>query len=229
VTVLLPLAGFLLVEGALRLGGYGETYPLFVPYDKSGEYLTVSPRVIRRFVPNPANVPRLAIRPVAFQADKNRETFRVFVQGGSTAAGYPYGYGASPAGMLQQRLQRTFPERRIEVVTTAVSAVNSYTLLSFSEEIVDQRPDAVVIYAGHNEYLGILGVGSSFSVGGRRPLVRAFLGLRDLRLLQLGRGAIAALTPERQVGEKRRTLMEQVPRRRRREPELSGHTQLRTA
>ena len=38
--------------------------------------------------------------------EKRPGTFRVFVQGGSTAEGYPYGYGASPAGMLQQRLQR---------------------------------------------------------------------------------------------------------------------------
>lgn len=164
-------------------------------------------------MPNPAHTPKLAIWPVAFRADKGPGTFRVVVQGGSTAAGYPYGYGASPAGMLQQRLQRTFPERRIEVVTTATSAVNSYTLLDFAEEILEQEPDAVVIYAGHNEYLGILGVGSSFSVGGRRPLVLAFLGLRDLRLLQLGRRALAAasarLGPE-PGSRDRGTLMQRV-------------------
>ena len=88
------------------------------------------------------------------------ETLRIIVQGGSTAAGWPYGFGASLAGMLQQRLQATLPRRNIEVITTAMTAVNSYTLMDFAEEIIAQQPDAVLIYAGHNEYLGVLGVGS---------------------------------------------------------------------
>lgn len=213
VTVLLPFAGLALVEGGLRLGGYGESYPLFVESGDPPAYRVVNHEVIRRFVPNPDDTPELGIRPVAFQVEKGPDTFRIFVQGGSTAAGYPYGYGASPAGMLQQRLQRTFPERRIEVVTTAVSAVNSYTLLDFSQEILEQEPDLVVIYAGHNEYLGILGVGSSFSVGSRRPLVLSFLALQDVRLLQLLRrgwsraaGALGSDPDERD----RKTLMERV-------------------
>lgn len=213
VGMLFPFALLLLVEGGLRLAGYGHSFPLFVPVRGSEEYLLANSQVIRRFVADPAHAPRLGIRPVAFRADKEQETFRIVVQGGSTAAGYPYGYGASPAGMLQQRLQRTFPERRIEVITTAVSAVNSYTLLDFSREILDQAPDLVVIYAGHNEYLGILGVGSTFSAGRRRPLVLAFLALKDARLLQLGRrslaAASAALAPDPEAGT-RRTLMERV-------------------
>jgi len=215
VTMLFPLVVLLLVEAGLRLAGYGHSFSLFVPVDDEdpGGYLVANSQVVRRFVADPARAPKVGIRPVAFRADKEPGTFRIVVQGGSTAAGYPYGYGASPAGMLQQRLQRTFPERRIEVITTALSAVNSYTLLDFSEEILEQEPDAVVIYAGHNEYLGILGVGSSFSAGRRRPLVLAFLALKDVRLLQLGRRALAGVTagagPDPDA-EGRRTLMERV-------------------
>jgi lysophospholipase L1-like esterase len=211
--MLFPVAGLLLVEGALRLAGTGTSYPLFVPTRRAAGYLEVNPRVAWRFLVDQADAPNLWIRPVPFRSEKTRETVRIVVQGGSTAEGYPYGYGASPAGMLQQRLQRTYPERRIEVITTAMSAVNSYTLLDFSPEILEQRPDAVVIYAGHNEYLGILGVGSSFSAGHRRPLVLAFLASKDVRLLQLGRRALAAVTrpdpEERQSGD-RRPLMRRV-------------------
>lgn len=213
-TVLLPFAGLLLVEGGLRLAGYGQTHPLFVPAAGGSDYAVASSRAIRRFVPNPAHVPRLKIRPVVFRPDKGAKTLRIVVQGGSSAAGYPYGYGASPAGMLQQRLQRTFPDRKVEVITTATSAINSYTLLDFSREILEQEPDAVLIYAGHNEYLGILGVGSSFSAGRRRPLVLAFLALKDVRLLQLGRRAVAAAAGafggEEGGDGSRRSLMERV-------------------
>src|SRR5258705_2351581 len=108
--------------------------------------------------------------------------------------------------MLQQRLQRTFPGRRIEVVTTAMSAVSSYVLLDFSREILEREPDAVVIYAGHNEYAGILGVGSDLSFGRRRPVVLSFLALEDLRILQLARRALAFFRPPG-PGHASRTLM----------------------
>lgn len=208
-TVLLPFSGLLAVEGGLRLAGAGRSYPLFEPVPRAHGWLHVNRQVVRRFMVDEAGTPSLWIRPVAFERVKDPETVRIFVQGGSTAEGYPYGYGASPAGMLQQRLQRTFPERRIEVVTTAMSAVNSYTLLDFSHEILEHGPDAVIVYAGHNEYLGLLGVGSSFSAGRRRPLVLAFLTLKDVRLLQLARRGLAALTAEPETRD-RRTLMQRV-------------------
>ena len=49
-----------------------------------------------------------------------------------------------------------------------MAAVSSYVLLDFADEIIAQQPDAVMIYAGHNEYLGIGGVGSSNSHAERR-------------------------------------------------------------
>lgn len=207
--MLLPLVGLLLVEGGLRLAGYGETYPLFVPERLADGWVHVNPQVIRRFMVDEEDTPNLWARPVPFRPEKPPGTFRIFVQGGSSAEGYPYGYEASPAGMLQQRLQHTFPDRRIEVITTAMSAVNTYTLLDFSREILAQHPDLIVIYAGHNEYLGILGVGSTFSAGRHRPLVLTFLGLKDMRLLQLGRRALAALT-RRPKPKTRSTLMARV-------------------
>jgi lysophospholipase L1-like esterase len=197
VTVLLPFVLLLVLEGALRLSGFGQVYPLFVPVAGSPDFLRANPDVVRRFMVDERDTPNLWIRPVFFPRRKAPGTFRIFVQGESTTEGYPYGFGASPAGMLQQRLQRTFPERRIEVVTTAMSAVSSYVLLDFSREILEQAPDAVVIYAGHNEYAGVLGVGSDFSLGRRRPVVLSILALKDMRILQLARRALASFRPPR--------------------------------
>jgi lysophospholipase L1-like esterase len=202
----MPFVFLLLLEGGLRVGGFGQSYPLFVPVAAAPDFLRANPGVIRRFMVDERDTPSLWIRPVYFHRRKAPGTFRIFVQGESTTEGYPYGFGASPAGMLQQRLQRTFPQRKIEVVTTAMSAVNTYTLLSFSGEILEQEPDAVVIYVGHNEYLGVLGVGSGFSVGRRRPVVLSFLWLEDLRILQLARHALSAFRPER-PSRQGRTLM----------------------
>lgn len=204
-TILLPFLALALLEGALRLAGFGQTYPLFVPETEG--YLRVNRHVVRRFMVREEDTPNLWIRPVYFRPEKEPDTIRIFVQGGSSAEGYPYGYGASPAGMLDQRLQRTFPDLDVEVVTTAMSAVNTYTLLDFQEEILEQRPDAVVIYAGHNEWVGLLGVGSGFTVGRRRPVVRTFLAVKDWRIFQLVRRAVQGLVPEPPRRDGDRTLM----------------------
>jgi len=215
VTMLAPFAVLLAAEGLLRAAGVGHSWPLFVPVDEAPGYLRVNHDVVHRLIPGEADVPNLWIRPVFFPAEKPPGTFRIVVQGGSTAEGYPYGYGASPAGMLQQRLQRTFPDKKIEVITTAMSAMNSYALLDFSREVLAQGPDAIVVYAGHNEYLGVLGVGSGFSVGRRRPLVLASLAAKDVRLLQLARRGFGALAPTRDDGPAarrrgKRTLMARI-------------------
>lgn len=209
-TLLLPLLALALLEGGLRLAGFGQTHPLFVPVSGAEDYLRVNRNVVRRFMVREEDTPNLWIRPVFFEREKSSDTFRVFVQGGSSAEGYPYGYPASPTALLDQRLQRTFPDRNVEVVTTAMSAVNTYTLLDFQEEILEQEPDAVVIYAGHNEYVGLLGVGSGFSVGRRRPVVLSFLAVKDWRIFQLVRRAVQKLTPEPPKGDEDRTLMARI-------------------
>jgi tetratricopeptide (TPR) repeat protein len=213
----LPFVLILLLEGVLRLVGFGESFPLFVPVPEAPGFLQVNEHAVRRFVGYKLETLHLAIRPVPFRREKAPGTFRIFVQGGSSAEGFPYGFGASPAGMLQQRLQRTFPQHRIEVITTAVSAVNSYTLLDFVDEIIEQDPDAVVIYAGHNEYVGILGVGSGYSVARLPPVVWALVRVRQssriFQLLEAGIASIQLLVAKLGSDDSRSTLMAAVAAR----------------
>jgi len=49
---------------------------------------------------------------------------------------------------------------------------------------VDYQPDAILIYTGHNEYYGALGVGSTDRIGGTRWVVNLLLLLRQLRVVQ---------------------------------------------
>ncbi len=185
VALCIPVLFFLLLEAGLRLAGYGHSYPLFIPVAGAPGFLQANPDSVKRFVVDEFATPDIRIHPTRFPAQKAPGTLRIVVQGGSTAAGFPYGYGASLAGMLQQRLQATWPDINFEIITTAMPAVNSYTLLDFADEIIHRQPDAVLIYAGHNEYLGILGVGSALSAGRSRPVILALLALRESRLLQL--------------------------------------------
>ncbi|KAB5487655.1 MULTISPECIES: SGNH/GDSL hydrolase family protein [Flagellimonas] len=189
----LPIILILLVEVVLRLFGYGEGYQLFnrVRGENGVEYLVVNPNLSKKY-----------FKDTDFRADsqfdlflrqKTDSTFRVFVQGASTVVGYPFYRGASFPRLLKHRLSRTFPEKNVEVVNTGITAVNSYTLWDVTDKIIDQKPDLVIIYAGHNEYYGALGVGSSASVGSHPVLVRSYLKLKNLRFFQLIENALTGL------------------------------------
>ena len=182
VLLAVPAAAFGLAELGLRIAGYGSDYPLFVPTEAAPGYLHSNPRIAQRYFRHQAGAPV----PMAdlFRAEKKPGTYRIFVQGGSTAAGFPYGHGGAFSRMLEQRLQATFPETAIEVVNVSLDATNSYTLRDLVPEILEQDPDAILLYAGHNEYYGVLGVASAESVGRVPALVRAYIGLRTLRTVQ---------------------------------------------
>ena len=200
ILIALPFALLGGAELALRLAGFGQDRePLFMSSPSQPDYLQANPRVVTRFFTDPSQAPAVSIETAYFPARKAPGTFRVFVQGESSAAGFPYGLGAALAGVLDQRLERLFPEREIEVISTAMAAVNSYALVDFADEIIAEQPDAVLVYVGHNEFLGILGVGSSMRLAATPGLTRAFLAVRDLRLFQLMARAYARWQPEASV------------------------------
>ncbi len=213
IALLLPLMAFALLEGALRLFGFAEPEPLFVEAGQPG-WLEPNADVIHRFFASPEAAPETQIDTTLFRRERPEGGLRIVVQGGSTAAGFPFGKWASLAGSLQQRISRERPGQPVEIISTAMSAVNSYTLWDFGDEIVALNPDAVLVYAGHNEFLGILGVGSTWatrlSPEGTRRLLRA----RDFRLLALANRTWSAMTGGR-ADQRQGTLMSRVARERR--------------
>jgi lysophospholipase L1-like esterase len=207
----IPVLLFALLEAGLRIGGYGSDYPLFVRFDQAPGYLIANRDVGRRYFRHEAGVPT----PMGdlFRATKPTDTYRVFVQGASTTAGFPYYHGGAFSRMLEQRLQETFPDREIEVINIALDATNSHTLLDLAPEILAQDPDAILIYAGHNEYYGVLGVASAESASRNVTVVRAYLALRQLRTTQLleatiDRAAALVWRITDRAPPSRRTLME---------------------
>ncbi len=211
VLVLLPVLLLLLLEAGLRLFDYGQSYPLFIAAgDKYPAYLTVNPDVGLRYFrredapPYPRND--------LFLKHKPDNGFRIFMLGGSTAAGWPYRDNMMPSRIIATRLGEAFPDRHIEVVNVAFSAINTYTLLDFVDEILAQAPDAVLIYSGHNEFYGVLGVGSSKSVGDQRWLVRAYLEFQHYKVFRLLQDLIHWLTPQAslQLRLAQGTLMERM-------------------
>lgn len=189
ITISLPILFFLLLEISLRIFNYGGNLDLFIA-GPSGyeEYLRCNPNVTRRYFYQGSSLPTPPLQ--LFLKQKPENGYRAFVLGGSSAAGFPYSNNASFPNILSRALSNTFPRKNIEVINVAMSAVNSYTLLDLTDEILQQSPDALLIYAGHNEYYGALGVGSVQSIGNFRWIIRTYLKLQSFKAFLLLRDVI---------------------------------------
>ena len=196
---------FFLLEGLLRLLNYGESYPLFIEDENSALYFKQNTEFAKRYFNNLDEVPHSAYD--VFLKEKLPRTFRVFVLGASSAAGFPYNGGATFSRQLHKKLQLMYPSIHVEIVNTAIAAVNSYTLNDIASEIKEMEPDAVLIYAGHNEYYGAYGIASTYKMGSNPRFVRFYLKITKLKTVQLIRNLLGGMTSE---PVKSGTMMNQV-------------------
>lgn len=192
--LLIPVLFFVLLEGSLRLFNYRGDTSLFTFPDQyfQGEFGLANRNFNARYFFNTTNLPGFSND--AFLANKPDSSFRVFVMGGSTTAGYPYGFNAMFSRVTADALKDVMPGRLVEVINLGASAVNTYTLYDQIPEILEQKPDAIFIYTGHNEFYGALGVGSSEQFGAFPGFVRTYLKLQRFKTFMLLRDRIASFT-----------------------------------
>lgn len=209
-----PVIFLAFLEVGLRIGGYGPDLRLFVPRTIGGtEYYGVNVAVTSRYFPSLHVQP--GISSDLFHVHKLPGTIRVFCLGESSTLGYPFMYNGSFPAILREELALLYPERPVEVVNLGVTAVSSYTVAEFGRWCLDFEPDVLVVYTGHNEYYGALGVASTESVGRVRWFVRTYLALHEWKTFLLVKSLIGRLrgnagsdSPERKSG----TLMEALAR-----------------
>ncbi len=186
ILISIPILFFVLLELTLRAVDYGYNTDVFT--EAKPGWLEVNPQIARKYFHNVKKVP--STNKDVFRKVKPENSFRVFVLGGSSGAGYPYIPLGAFTRYLRTRLELAYPERFIEVVNMSMTAINSYALRDMMPEIIKQKPDLILIYAGHNEYYGALGVGSMENIGGNPAIVNFVLKLENLKTFQLLRNVI---------------------------------------
>jgi tetratricopeptide (TPR) repeat protein len=193
VLLLLPVVLLAILELMLRLFEYDGNLNLLVSAPgKVSDYEMCNRNIGRRFFYTLQGVLPSVPKDLILKK-KPKNGYRIFVLGGSTAAGFPYGNNVMFSRILNQRLADAFPEWHIEVMNTAMSAINSYALLDYMDEILAHEPDAILIYAGHNEFYGAMGVASMESVGKYRWVVNTFLKLTRFRTFLLVRDFVGRI------------------------------------
>jgi len=183
IAIALPFLLLLLVEVALRLFNYGEEYYLFIENEEYPEYLYLNPDVTKKYFTLSKNATVGARE--SFLKEKPDNGFRVFVLGASTTVGFPYYHNGSLSRMLKYHLQINNPDKHVEVINLSLTAVNTYTILDFVKKLPKYKPDLVILYTGHNEFYGALGVGSTSSLANNPAIVRTYIELQKFRTFQL--------------------------------------------
>ncbi|MBE9462300.1 hypothetical protein ACFP1I_13760 [Dyadobacter subterraneus] len=189
--IFFPVIVLVLLECGLRLFGYGLDLGLFVDDPNHPGYLVMNQHTSKKYFAQQQNATIGNYEP--FTKKKVAGTFRIFVLGESTTIGYPYMHNGSFHRWLQYRLTHTFPEKEFEIINLSLTAVNSYTVLDFANQVVDYEPDAVLVYTGHNEYYGAMGVGSTSFAGWNPTLIRFIIKTRNLRIIQLATNVLAKI------------------------------------
>ncbi|MHC5035988.1 MAG: tetratricopeptide repeat protein [Planctomycetota bacterium] len=187
--VLVPLLFFGLLEGSLRLFGFGYETDFFVPLEGK-DALGTNLKFTWRFFPRPLARPPL---PLVVPKEKPEGAYRIFVLGGSAAQGEP-----SPpfafSRHLEMMFRARFPEATIEVFNTAITAVNSHVVLPIARECAEREPDLLVVYMGNNEVVGPYGPGTILK--GYSPslgAIRTGIWVKSTKIGQLMEGAIGLL------------------------------------
>lgn len=227
---LLLFALLLLVcfEGALKLAGVGGNTRLFLKEkapDGTEYFVTNNALNKRLFFPvtgSESDFPRPQIPYARFPVEKGENSFRFFVVGASSSVGFPFSPNVAFAGFLREMIAAGNENLHVEAINTSMTAISSYQVRRWVKEIVRHYdPDMVVVYTGHNEVYGVLGAGSSMSVGSNRWMTSLFLKLQSTALYSLAARLMERVAKPPREGPKGQPL-ESLTRNR----EIRPHTDL---
>ncbi|PKL90424.1 MAG: hypothetical protein CVV23_00805 [Ignavibacteriae bacterium HGW-Ignavibacteriae-2] len=181
IAVSIPFVFIIMVELLLRTFDYGKNLEQWIegPYNK----IYLNPDIAFRYFNNTEAVPYSAGD--MFDETKKPDSYRIFILGASSAAGFPFSPNGTFAQYISKRFSLEYPDKNFEVINLSMAAINSYTLKDILPGVLDQSPDLVIIYAGHNEYYGALGVGSLESFGGSPYMVDLVMALSKYKITQL--------------------------------------------
>jgi hypothetical protein len=191
--ILVPLLFFVLVEVSLKIFDVGTSFNYFHKIDiKDQPHFQDNPDFANQFYPS-----SLGIGPLenTFPEERSPELIRVYVLGGSAAMGFPHkNHGLDR--LLATQLRAAFPSRKIEVINTAMTSVNSHVVYEVARSIPEDSADFAVILMGNNEVVGPYGPGTfNQNFLGNISLIRGVQALKRTRIWQALDGLILQVKP----------------------------------
>ncbi|NOX56818.1 MAG: tetratricopeptide repeat protein [Planctomycetes bacterium] len=197
--ILLAFAFLAGVELSLRAIGLGPDVSLVIP-------VSGSPKRAKYQLNELVDLPYLGSISLRgpeerrFDLPKPKKTYRILVFGASTVAGFPYPFELSFPRHLEVLLQAQATGWRIEVLNAGITAINSFALADMVPQGLVAEPDLIIVHAGHNEFYGPGGAGSS-ARGLSPSLFPWIVRIKKLRTSQLILRLLASTEEDRELLE----------------------------
>jgi len=191
--VVVPLLFFVLLEASLMAFGVGIPFDYFHEIDINGEaHYQENPDFANQFYPASLNIGPLEN---TFAEERSPDLLRVYVLGGSAAQGFPLkNHGIDR--LLAAQLRAALPSRKIEVINTAMTSVNSHVVYAVAKSIPEDSADYAVILMGNNEVVGPYGPGTfNQNFLANINLIRAIQSLKRTRIWQALDGLLQQVKP----------------------------------
>jgi len=179
IAVLLPLSVFVLMETGFRV--FSDWAPASDPYlHVSPFFMFTADKVNGEDYYRITHRRGYAERNVAIRVAKPANGLRIVCLGGSACASWPHPPQETFAKYLEQALELTYPDRKVEVINAAAHGFASYRVRRVFDQILPLQPDFIVVYSGNNEFLEDRDYRSAVS-----PLIEALRNnLRSVQWLQ---------------------------------------------
>ncbi|NCC50195.1 MAG: tetratricopeptide repeat protein [Spartobacteria bacterium] len=154
-----PILFLLLLEGGLRLAGYGHPTSFLLSRVMEGKNVYIDNQFFGyRFFPKDLS---RTPAPIRAAAEAGSNCTRIVLLGESAAMGEPTPeIGLAP--VLTTLLTSACPSAEFEVINAAMTAVNSHVLREIATSVTVLKPDICVLYMGNNEVVGPYGPGTVF-------------------------------------------------------------------
>ncbi len=180
--VVIPLLFFVLLELGLTVFGVGTSFEYFHEIDINGEpHYQENPEFANQFYPASLNIGPLEN---TFTVERGPDLVRVYVLGGSAAQGFPHkNHGFDR--LLATQLRAALPSKKIEVINTAMTSVNSHVMYAVAKSLPEDSADYAVILMGNNEVVGPYGPGTfNQNFLGNISVIRGIQALKRTRIWQ---------------------------------------------
>jgi tetratricopeptide (TPR) repeat protein len=166
----------------LTVFGVGTSFDYFHDIDINGQaHYQENPAFANQFYPESLDI---SPRENTFSKERSPELIRVYILGGSAALGFPHkGHGLDR--LLATQLRAALPSRKIEVINTAMTSVNSHVVYAVAKSIPENSADFAVILMGNNEVVGPYGPGTfNQNFLGNIVVIRGMQTLKRTRIWQ---------------------------------------------
>ena len=189
-----PAAFFIIVEQGLKFAGIGAPQDFFKILNINGQdYYQDNPAFIHQFYPA-----SLGITPIenTFSALPDDQTIRVFILGGSAARGFPnLNHGFSRH--LEILLEHALPTKKIDVINTAMTSVNSHVIYDVAKSIPAGPSTFAIILVGNNEVVGPYGPGTfNQTFLSNLSIIRLIQAIKRTRVWQAANVLVGNLNPK---------------------------------